>query len=295
MPIPFSFRQLEYFVAVAELSTITAAAQRCHVSQPSVSAALAELERIIGKKLFHRQTGHGLSISAAGRQLLIDARTTLAAAGTIGAGHSAGGEIAVACFRDLGAIYLPGMLTSFAKTRDDVGIRILEADLADIQNLILDGRCELGLTYDTGLERTGLKSICIDQLPPYVLLPKSHRMAAQKNVSLNQLREDRVILENYPSTISFFTPLLRKLGLTERDCQMVPSFEMQRSLVANGWGIGFSYARPVPDFAQDGSSLVCKPLISWEPKLGVVLVHLGKQTLSQTTLSFLKFVQARSE
>ena len=75
-------RELRYFVAVAEHGSVTQAAQRCNVSQPSVSVAIADLEAIIGRKLFHRGAGQKLSITPAGRQLLVDARTTLAAAGT---------------------------------------------------------------------------------------------------------------------------------------------------------------------------------------------------------------------
>ncbi|MEQ8291190.1 MAG: LysR family transcriptional regulator [Roseovarius sp.] len=292
MPIPFSFRQLEYFIAVAEHGSVTEAAQRCNVSQPSVSAAVAELERLLGRKLFHRKTGHGLVITAAGRQLLIDARTTLAAAGAIGANRNAAEEITVACFRDLGAIYLPRLLTRFAATREGLGFRILDADLADIRGLILDGRCELGLTYDTGLDRHELKTTSIDRLSPHVLLPRSHRLSDRSSVALHDLKQDRVILENYPSTISFFLPFLAKLGKSERDCQLAPSFEMQRSLVANGWGIGFSYAHPAPDIAHDGSELVCRPLSPPEPALDVVFVHLGTQTLSRPAQEFLEFVQA---
>ncbi|KZY43059.1 hypothetical protein A3731_01265 [Roseovarius sp. HI0049] len=259
-----------------------------------MSSAIAELERILGRKLFRRKTGHGLEITAAGRQLLIEARTILSAAGAIGAERSPAGEIAVACFRDLGAIYLPRLLTGYAATREGLSFRILEADLADIRGLILDGRCELGLTYDTGLERGDLKTTCIDRLSPHVLMPKSHRLSGRSSVALDDLKQDRVILENYPSTISFFLPFLARLGLSDRDCQMVPSFEMQRSLVANGWGVGFSYARPAPDLAHDGAELVCRPLRPAEPGLDVVLVHLGTQTLSPTAQAFLKFVQARS-
>lgn len=291
MPIAFSFRQLEYFVAVAELGTVTEAAHRCNVSQPSVSSAIADLERILGRKLFRRQTGHKLAITSAGRQLLVDARITLAAASGIGSDRGAiAGEIGVACFKDLGALYLPRFLTGFASDRTDVGFRILEGDLAEVQNHVLDGRCELAMTYNTGLAKTGLKSIVIDRLSPHVLMPKSHHLSAKTSIRLGDLRKDRLVLENYPSTIAFFLPLLEKHGLNERDYQLVPSFEMQRGLIANGWGVGLSYARPIPDFAYDGTELTCRPLASVEPTLEVVLAHLGEQTLSQTARAFLQYM-----
>jgi LysR family hydrogen peroxide-inducible transcriptional activator len=44
-PWPFTLRQLQYVVAVAETLSFRAAAERCHVAQPSLSAQLAQLER----------------------------------------------------------------------------------------------------------------------------------------------------------------------------------------------------------------------------------------------------------
>lgn len=289
MPIAFSFRQLEYFVAVAETGSVTEAAKSCHVSQPSISVAIADLESILGRKLFRRQAGHKLAITAAGRQLLFDARTTLATAYAIGDGDSAAaGEIGIACFKDLGAIYLPRLLTGFARDRSDVDFRILEGDLTDVQNLLLDGRCELAITYNTGLAAGGLKTAVIDRLSPYVLLSKSHRLSEKKSIRLHELASDRIILENYPSTIAFFRPFLRQHGFDEENCMLVPSFEMQRSLVGNGWGVGLSYARPTPDVAYDGTALSCRPLVSDEPALEVVVAHLGEKTLSRAALTFLE-------
>lgn len=59
--IGFSFRQLEYFVAVAEHGSISAAARARHVSQPSVSVAIAQLEEALNERLFRRQVSRGLS------------------------------------------------------------------------------------------------------------------------------------------------------------------------------------------------------------------------------------------
>lgn len=46
-PHPFSLRQLQYAVAVANLLSFNKADDECHVSQPSLSAQIAELERVL--------------------------------------------------------------------------------------------------------------------------------------------------------------------------------------------------------------------------------------------------------
>jgi DNA-binding transcriptional LysR family regulator len=72
-------RELRYFVAVAEEGTFTAAAQRLHLSQQSVSAAIHQIERRLGVDLLQRR-GRGLRLTEAGEAFLTGARLTLASA-----------------------------------------------------------------------------------------------------------------------------------------------------------------------------------------------------------------------
>src|SRR4029077_7548792 len=75
-PQPFSLRQLQYAVAVAEALSFRKAAERCHVSQPSLSAQLAQLESALGVRLFER-TRRRVLLTAAGEQLVGRARRLL--------------------------------------------------------------------------------------------------------------------------------------------------------------------------------------------------------------------------
>lgn len=52
-----SIRQLQYVVAVADELGFHKAAERCHASQPTVSAQIAQLEGVLGVKLFERDPG----------------------------------------------------------------------------------------------------------------------------------------------------------------------------------------------------------------------------------------------
>jgi len=75
-PLPYSLRQLQYAVAVAEALSFRKAAARCHVSQPSLSTQLAQLEGSLGVRLFERDRRRVL-VTPAGRQLLDRARRVL--------------------------------------------------------------------------------------------------------------------------------------------------------------------------------------------------------------------------
>lgn len=75
-PHPFTLRQLQYAVAVADSLSFNKAADECHVSQPSLSAQVAELEQVLGVKLFERDRRQVL-ITAAGLELVERARAVL--------------------------------------------------------------------------------------------------------------------------------------------------------------------------------------------------------------------------
>src|SRR4051812_25037553 len=75
-PHPFTLRQLQYAVAVADALSFRRAAERCHVSQPSLSAQLAQMEEAIGVRLFERNRRRVL-VTSAGKELLERARRML--------------------------------------------------------------------------------------------------------------------------------------------------------------------------------------------------------------------------
>ncbi|MFD0489451.1 LysR family transcriptional regulator [Saccharopolyspora spinosporotrichia] len=69
-------RQLEYFLAIVDHDGFGRAAQELHIAQPSLSQAIAGLERELGVRLFHR-VGRGAVLSDAGKELIAPARQVL--------------------------------------------------------------------------------------------------------------------------------------------------------------------------------------------------------------------------
>jgi LysR family transcriptional regulator, hydrogen peroxide-inducible genes activator len=78
-PHPFTLRQLQYVVAVADALSFRKAAERCRVSQPSLSAQIAQVERALEVQLFERSR-KGVLVTAAGGELVALARSLLIAA-----------------------------------------------------------------------------------------------------------------------------------------------------------------------------------------------------------------------
>src|SRR6516225_7852021 len=76
--MPMELHQLRYFVAVSQSGNFSRAAERCHVSQPSLSQQILKLERRLGQPLFDR-LGRKATLTGAGRLLLEQATPILAA------------------------------------------------------------------------------------------------------------------------------------------------------------------------------------------------------------------------
>jgi LysR family hydrogen peroxide-inducible transcriptional activator len=76
-PYPFTLRQLQYVVAVADEKSFRKAAERCHVAQPSLSAQISQVEQAIAAQLFERDTKQ-VTLTQVGEELVARARTLLA-------------------------------------------------------------------------------------------------------------------------------------------------------------------------------------------------------------------------
>src|SRR6187402_2766846 len=81
--LPYSLRQLQYLIAVADLGGFRRAAEACGVAQPSMSAQIAQVEQAVGVQIFER-SARGVRVTAAGAELVDRARAVLLASRDLG-------------------------------------------------------------------------------------------------------------------------------------------------------------------------------------------------------------------
>ena len=121
--MPLTLRQLLIFAAVAETGSTTAAGSRVALSQSATSAALNELEKVLGARLFDR-VGKRLILNDNGRTLLPQARAALDVASGIESAFSVGTHagsvppinLRIAASTTIGNYLLPGLIASFRET-----------------------------------------------------------------------------------------------------------------------------------------------------------------------------------
>lgn len=281
----FTLKQLAYFVAAGEAGSILRAAENIHVSQPSISNAITHLEDVFQIQLFVRHHAQGMSLTTAGgqmmeraKQILRDADELKSLAGVLS--DQVYGTINVGCFIPLAPIVTPGLCHGYLQAHDGVEVNVSEDDQAGLLSHLKKGTIDLALTYDLQLDHA-IEFIPLVELKPYVLLAQAHARAKAKKVALKDLAEERYILLDLPLSNNYFMSLFAEQGIKPSIYARTRHIEVQRGLVARGYGFSLANVRPVNRKSLDGSDLAYVPLAGRPPglTLGVAMLASLKRTV----------------
>jgi DNA-binding transcriptional LysR family regulator len=257
-----SLRVLRYVVAAAEHGSATAAARALHVSQPSISLAIAQVETSLNVQLFVRQRARGVAPTPAGTAVLREARKLLANANDFMAtvadlGGSPRGTLQIGCLSYLAPRFLGGLLASFGKRYPGVEIGLREGDQDQLLAWMRNGEIELALTYDLLFSDRFVVEPLLE-LPPYVLVPDSHRLARRTAIHLRQIIEEPCVLLDLPISQEYFASLFDSLGLRPVVHYRSRSVEAVRSFVGNG--LGYSILNQATTTAVTYDGMRVRPL-----------------------------------
>jgi DNA-binding transcriptional LysR family regulator len=268
-------RQLEYLIAVAETGSLTSAASRCHVSQGAISLALSELERVLDLRLVVRSPRRGAALTAAGTQVLADARRVVGAMGDLGAearglSSTVSGVLTVGCYAPIAPFHLPAAIATFEREHPDVSVRFVEGSLPEIGEDLITGRCEIAFLYDQDL-LPGIETRTLYDQPPRVLLPAGHRLRRRRAVSLSELADDPFVLLDVPPSERYFRSVFAAADVDMVVTHRARSFELARSLVARGIGYSMTVQQPALARSYEGLEVLALPLRDNVPTTPVVL------------------------
>ena len=289
----FTFRQLEYFVTVAEMGTMAGAAERHRISQSAVSLAVSELERALDVQLFVRRKSRGIELTGAARQILPEVRNLLAHSAEVRAtarslGGSVSGELVLGCYPTLTPFLLPRILQRFPARHPDVAVRLFEGSVADMLDRILDGSCEMALMYDLGI-RPDVATTPLYSVRPYVLLPAGHRLAGPGPIALRDLTGEPMVMLDMPPSADMFREVLAGAGVEPEVRFSSGNFESVRSLVASGAGFSLLLQRPSPHSTYAGPPLVHREITDDVRHVDVVLAHARGARLTRRAQAFAAF------
>lgn len=264
MPIRFSLRQLEYFVAVGESGSIAAASERINISSPSISTAVSQLEAEFGVELFVRQHAQGLSLTPGGRRFFIAAKSVLEGAASL---HDIANDIServrgplnVGCLVTIAPFVLPELRKRFQDDNPEVTFRQQEMDQASLIRMLRRADIDIAVTYDLEVPQDVAFEPLL-ALPPHAIFSPDHALAGRKSVTLKTLSKLPLVLLDLPYSRDYFMSLFQVAGLRPNIGERTAHLPMVRSMVANGFGYSLLNVPSVNARAPDGKPLRYVPI-----------------------------------
>jgi len=197
MPLPrYTLRQLDAFVTVADALSFTAAADRLGLTPSAVSQLVVELEASVGFKLFDRST-RKVALSSAGKEFLNSAETVLkhlrlAETAAADLRNRSAGLVRVAAPMVIASLILPKAVKAYALTRPKVVVRIRDAAVERLVDMVSSGEVDMAIGPDRpsgdDVTRTSLFE------SPWVLwCSAEHPLARKRELRWDDLRDQSLV------------------------------------------------------------------------------------------------------
>jgi DNA-binding transcriptional LysR family regulator len=257
-------RQLRYFKVVAEELNFTRAAQRLHITQPPLTRQIQALEHGLGVELFVRKS-QGVELTAAGMSLLADARNlaSLVEQSTERAqmaGRGDAGRLDIGFFGTAAFDVLPRILAAYREAHPGVKL-VLHPGQTPIQVPALrQGR--VAVVFERQLpHEPDIATELVAQERIVVALPQGHRLARRASVSVEDLRDEPMVLpeSSSPQVMGMAVRVFRAHGLVPTEGPRSPDMTSGVLLVACGAG---AFLVPASMSALAMPGVVYRPLKS---------------------------------
>jgi len=238
-------RHIRYFLAVAEESNVTRAAERLGIGQPPLSQQIHALEKEIGTRLF-RRTGHGVVLTDAGNAFATDAKKLLQDArhAVEKAQSAARGELGQLNIGFTGsAAFNPvvsKLIQTYRQSFPGVKLTLAEGNTAQLLDLLHDGSVDVAFVRLGGESPTGVQLDHIATEAMRVVIPSTHPLAKKRRVALSDLSQEPFVL--LPRVVSptlhdVILDACRNAGFVPREGQQAPQLSSVVNLVAAGFGV----------------------------------------------------------
>ncbi|MFI9385827.1 LysR family transcriptional regulator [Kutzneria sp. NPDC052558] len=228
-------RKLRYFVAVAEELHFGRAAERLHIAQPVLSRQIRALEDELKVRLFARDRRH-TELTAAGEQLLADARPLLAGAQALRlrVGRAARGQHSFTVGFMPGLI-VTGAVRALSDRHPELTVNVVRTSWNDQVEVVRDGRVDVSYIR-LPVDQSGLTVRPLLSEPRVAVLPADHRLAGKESVAVADLADEHLLQD--PDAV----PEWRDIATELRDgtrAAMVAFHAVEEKLehVATGRGI----------------------------------------------------------
>jgi len=283
-------RVLKYFLTVAREENITKAANLLHVTQPTLSRQLMQLEEELGIKLFHRGrykillTEEGMLLRRRAQEIIDLTEKTEKE--LVHGEETISGEISIGCGETQNMKPLSVMVSSFQKQYPDVVFNIYTAIADDVTERLENGILDIGLL----LEPVEISRYHFVRMPMkekwHVLMRKDSSLAEKDKISPADLADVPLIIAKRQSVRN---ELENWFGHGADQIRVASTFNLshdnQSIMVESGMGVAL-----VMEFSCNHDTLCLRPM---EPEIvsGCVLVWKKNQTHSPAMSRFIDYIK----
>lgn len=192
-----SIRQLQYVVAIADTLGFHRAAEKCGVSQPTLSSQLSKLEELLGVQIFERDrrrvlvTSAGAPIVTRARQILIAVEDLIAIAAR--SADPFAGTLRVGVIPTVAPYLLPWITPAIAREWPALRLALVEEKTEDLLARLRSGDLDAGLlAVVDGMD--DLERAVVLEDPFVAALPRTHPLSKKKQIGLSDLEGEAVLL-----------------------------------------------------------------------------------------------------
>ncbi|MDJ0510134.1 MAG: LysR family transcriptional regulator [Crocosphaera sp.] len=242
------FKQLIFFLIVAEQGTITKAADILNIHSPNLSTQIQRLERQLNVNFFDRSNKRSLKLTEAGQIFLeqvnlILTQTSQAIYITQQAERGEIGRLSIGFNSSASNTVLPNILSNFRQEFPNIKLENMRCSTAD--NLINDVKKQAidvilihwSEVYES---QEDLEIMTLKEEPLIVVLPQDHPLASETEISLQALHQEQFILPPSTLTYSIHQPVMmycQNLGCIPNHTTDVTLMLTIINLVAGGLGV----------------------------------------------------------
>ena len=234
--------ELRYVVALAQERHFGRAAQKCFVTQPTLSLALAKLEDELGVKLFERNKNEVL-VSARGAEIVEQARRVLDEVAKIphlarGGRDQLAGALRLGVIPTIGPYLLPELVPVLRKRAPAMPLVIEENLTGNLAPMLREGELDI-VIIALPFALPGVKTRVVYEEPFSVVVPEGHRWQARKAVKPSELSDENLLVLNaghcFRDQVMEACPGQANTALPEG--RAGNSLETIRNMVASGLGV----------------------------------------------------------
>lgn len=283
--------QLQYFITVCEDGTITKAAERLHISQPSITKAIQELEEEFGIQLFDRIQKR-LHLTKEGEHMYNKSVELLANIDTfqremLDMGRTRN-HVRIVTISPLEPVMLPTLIRDFQKEHPHILLDIAELGTAECKRRVKYGHADVAILITTRLKREDGEFFDLYTTDLMYCVEEGHPLADYEEVSFFDVAPYPLVLVGHGDTkTNAITTRMKDQGLTPK----VSCFTRQNSTMRQFLSDKETGAFFLREVAQTMPGVRLIPLTHPLHKTDVGIMWNRNQKLYSDTIAFIKFAK----